>query len=309
MRKKWIIGSRGSKLALWQSNHIAEQIKQHHPEIETEIRIIKTQGDKILDVPLAQVGGKGLFVKELEEALLSETIDLAIHSMKDVPTSLPAGLVIGAITERKDPRDVVITADGRKLNDLPANALIGTSSLRRIAQIRQLYPSFRTKDLRGNLDTRLRKLSEGLYDAVILAAAGVCRLGFDDQIAEYLSYERFLPAVGQGALGVEIRQSDREAGDLLKEINHTSTASAVQAERAFLAELEGGCQVPIGAFGTVIGNNRLTLTGMVSSLDGVNFLRDKIEGKTADAESMGKELGDILRGRGADKILAQIRLV
>jgi hydroxymethylbilane synthase len=309
MKKKWIIGSRGSKLALWQSNHIAEQIKQHYPEMETEIRVIKTQGDKILDVPLAQVGGKGLFVKELEEALLSETIDLAVHSMKDVPTALPTGLVIGAITERKDPRDVVITADGRKLNDLPSDALIGTSSLRRIAQIHQLYPSFQTKDLRGNLDTRLRKLSEGLYEAVILAAAGVCRLGLDNKIAEYLSCERFLPAVGQGALGIEIRQSDTEAGMLLREINHPPTAFAVQAERAFLAKLEGGCQIPIGAFGTVSENSRLTLTGMVSSLDGASFLRDRIEGKTADAEAMGRELGDVLLGRGADKILSQIRPV
>lgn len=309
MKKKWIIGSRGSKLALWQSNHIAERIKQHYPEMEIEIRVIKTQGDKILDVPLAQVGGKGLFVKELEEALLSETIDLAVHSMKDVPTALPTGLVIGAITERKDPRDVVITADGRKLNDLPSDALIGTSSLRRIAQIHQLYPSFQTKDLRGNLDTRLRKLSEGLYEAVILAAAGVCRLGLDNKIAEYLPCERFLPAVGQGALGIEIRQSDTEAGMLLREINHSPTAFAVRAERAFLAKLEGGCQIPIGAFGTVSENSRLTLTGMVSSLDGASFLRDRMEGKTADAETMGRELGDVLLGRGADKILAQIRPV
>jgi len=309
MKKKWIIGSRGSKLALWQSNHIAEQIKQHYPEMEIEIQVIKTQGDKILDVPLAQVGGKGLFVKELEEALLSETIDLAVHSMKDVPTDLPTGLVIGAITERKDPRDVVITADGRKLNDLPSDALIGTSSLRRIAQIHQLYPSFRMKDLRGNLDTRLRKLSDGLYEAVILAAAGVCRLGLDNKIAEYLSCERFLPAVGQGALGIEVRQNDSEAGELLKEINHPPTAFAVQAERAFLAKLEGGCQIPIGAFGTVSENSRLTLTGMVSSLDGASFLRDRIEGKTADAEAIGRELGDVLLGRGADKILAQIRPV
>jgi hydroxymethylbilane synthase len=307
MKKKWIIGSRGSKLALWQSNHIAGRIKKHHSDIKTEIRIIKTQGDKILDVPLAGIGDKGLFVKELEEALLSGTIDLAIHSMKDVPTSLPDGLIIGAITKREDHRDVVISFDGRKLNDLPVKARIGTSSLRRIAQLRRINPSFHMEDLRGNLDTRLRKLSEGRFDAVILAAAGVHRLGFEDRIAEYLSCDRFLPAVGQGALGVEIRQDDAEAEELLKEIQYPNTAAGVRAERAFLAKLEGGCQIPIGAFGNVIEDNRLILAGMVSSLDGKLFLGEKIEGKAADAESLGKKLGENLIRQGADKILAQIR--
>ncbi len=307
MKNKFIIGSRGSKLALWQSNHIAGRIKQEHPEITTEIRIIKTQGDKILDVPLAKIGDKGLFVKELEEALLSGTVDLAVHSMKDVPTSLPAGLIIGAITEREDPRDVVITADGTKLDELPLNARIGTSSLRRIAQLHRINPAYQTEDLRGNIDTRLRKLSEGLYDAVILAAAGVHRLGFSDKIAEYLSCERFLPAVGQGALGIEIRQDDTETGNLIKEINHPATAAAVQAERAFLARLEGGCQIPIGAYGKVNEDNRLTLDGMVSSLDGVNFLKDMTEGKVSDAQSLGRQLGETLIEQGAGDILAQIR--
>jgi hydroxymethylbilane synthase len=307
MKNKFIIGSRGSKLALWQSNHIAGRIKQQHPEIVTEIRIIKTQGDKIIDVPLAKIGDKGLFVKELEEALLSNTIDLAIHSMKDVPTSLPTGLTIGAITEREDPRDVVISADGRKLDDLPLNARIGTSSLRRIAQLRRINPSYQVEDLRGNLDTRLRKLSEGLFQAVILAAAGVHRLGFSDKIAEYLSCERFLPAVGQGALGVEVRQDDTETGNLIKEINHPATAAGVRAERAFLARLEGGCQIPIGAIGCVDEDNRLVLSGMVSSLDGVNFLREKTEGEVSDAQILGRQLGETLIKQGAGDILAQIR--
>lgn len=307
MKNKFIIGSRGSRLALWQSNHIAGRIKQLHPGIETEIRIIKTQGDKILDVPLAKIGDKGLFVKELEEALISGTVNLAVHSMKDVPTSLPAGLTIGAITEREDPRDVLISADGTGLDELPLNARIGTSSLRRIAQLRRINPAFIMEDLRGNLDTRLRKLSEGLYDAVILAAAGVRRLGFEDKIAEYLSFERFLPAVGQGALGIEVRRDDTETGDIIKEINHPATAAAVQAERAFLAKLEGGCQIPIGAMGSVGEDNRLVLTGMVSSLDGVNFLREKREGGVSDAQTLGRQLGETLIKQGAGDILAQIR--
>jgi hydroxymethylbilane synthase len=307
MKEKWVIGSRGSKLALWQSNHIAARIKESRPGIDAEIRIIKTRGDKILDVPLARIGGKGLFVKELEEALLSGAIDLAVHSMKDVPTSLPDGLLIGAVTEREDPRDVVITADGAKLDELSSTARIGTSSLRRIAQLRRINPSFQTKDLRGNLDTRLRKLSDGLYDAVILAAAGVHRLGFGDRIAEYLCCDRFLPAVGQGALGVEIRRDDTEAGELIKEIHHPYTAAGVRAERAFLAKLEGGCQIPIGAFGRVGEGDRLTLTGIVSSVDGTSFLRDETECAISEAASAGEELGETLLSRGADKILAQIR--
>lgn len=308
MKKKWIIGSRGSRLALWQSRHIAGKIKEFFTGLEIEIRIIKTTGDKILDVPLARIGGKGLFVKELEDALLSGDIDLAVHSMKDVPTELPSGLVIGAISKREDPRDIVISASGRKLSDLPANSKIGTSSLRRIAQLRQKHSSFLIEDLRGNLDTRMRKLSEGLYDAVILAAAGVHRLGAESKITEYLSCEQFLPAVGQGALGIEIRQDDNEVRNLLKEIHHPQTAAGVKAERSFLARLEGGCQVPIGAFGRFNKDNRLILTGMVSAVDGTHFLRDEIEGEGSDAESMGKELGENLLSQGADKILSQIRL-
>ena len=304
MKKKWIIVSRGSRLALWQSNHIAGRIKRQG--IETEIRVIKTKGDKILDVPRSKIGDKGLFVKELEDALLSGTIDMAIHSMKDVPTALPSGLCIGAITEREDPRDVVITADGRKLNDLPANARIGTSSLRRIAQLRQFNPSFKTEDLRGNLDTRLRKLSEGRYEAVILAAAGVIRLGFEDKVAEYLCCEKFLPAVGQGALGVEIRQDDTDLIYLLREIDHPQTSAGVRAERTFLAKLEGGCQIPIGAFGRQNKHGRLTFTGMVSSLDGKVFLREEVEGDMSEAESVGEKLGETLLKQGADKILAKI---
>ena len=257
---------------------------------------------------MAKIGGKGLFVKELEEALLCGTIDLAVHSMKDVPTTLPSGLSIGAITKREDPRDVVITVDKRKLSELSPDSRIGTSSLRRIAQLRRINPLFHVEDLRGNLDTRLRKLSEGLYDAVILAAAGVNRLGFDEKISEYLDCEHFLPAVGQGALGIEIRHDDGQIRDILKDINHTDTAGAVMAERAFLAALEGGCQVPIGAFGRVVSDNRLTLTGVVSSLDGATFIRDEITGNVSEAEAMGKKLGASFLDRGADKILAQIRI-
>jgi len=298
-----ILGSRGSQLAVYQANLIAQKLREMNLTIE--IQRIKTQGDKILDVPLAQIGGKGLFTKELEEALLDRRIDLAVHSLKDLPTELPHGLCIGAVLEREDVRDVLISRQNQPLDQLPRTARIGTSSLRRQAQLRHYCPGFQLVSLRGNLDTRLRKLETENLDAIVVAAAGVLRLGLSRQITQFLPLEISLPAVGQGALAVEIREDDAELKSYLARLDHPSTRQAVSAERSFLHRLEGGCQVPLGAYARV-ENARLTLEGVVSKTDGSLLLRDTALGEAEQAEAIGIQLAESLIQQGADKILREI---
>ena len=307
MQKKTLrIGTRGSQLALWQANWVKSELEKRHPGLEVTLTIIKTMGDKILDVPLAMVGGKGLFVKEIEEAMLRGEVDIAVHSMKDVPTVFPKELALRCITEREDPRDIIILKSGfASFMDLPQGARIGTSSLRRKAQLLHLRPDFRMVDIRGNVETRIRKLNEDDLDGVVLAAAGMNRLGFAGQISEYLSTDISLPAIGQGALGLESRIGDDETNALIDFFNHPETAWAVKGERAFLRRLEGGCQVPIAAFGEVSGD-RLTLTGLVSSVDGTQFLKKTVDVSVNEAEGAGTSLADDLLIQGAGKILNEV---
>jgi hydroxymethylbilane synthase len=304
MKKQLKIGTRGSLLATTQSSWVKKQIEQHHPDCTVELVTIVTKGDKILDVPLAKVGGKGLFVKELEEALLSGAVDLAVHSMKDVPSELPEPLHLGIIPSREDPRDAFIANEYKSLTELPHGSKVGTSSLRRRAQLAALRPDLVIEDLRGNLDTRLRKLDEKQYDAIILAAAGLNRLGLSRRAAGYFSSNEMLPAVGQGALGIELRRDDHELMEGLKFLNHDETSIAVRAERAFLFRLEGGCQVPIGAYCQVDGD-RLELTGLIASIKGDNIIKNSQSGTWAAAESLGTELADELLAQGGREILAQ----
>jgi hydroxymethylbilane synthase len=307
VKKVVIVGSRDSELALTQTRYIIGRLQKHFPEIDFLIKEIKTEGDKILDVALAKIGDKGLFVKEIENALLSEEIDFAVHSIKDVPTALPAGLKIGAIPEREDPRDCYIAKNGKTgLLAAPQGAIIGTSSLRRSAQLLHHRPDLRIVPVRGNLNTRFRKLAEQEMDGLILAYAGVYRLGWVAKITETLPTDKFLPAVGQGALGIETREDDAFTNQLVAVLNHPPTAAAVTAERAFLRRLEGGCQVPIGAHGRFEGE-QLVLDGMVASLTGSTILRDQLCGDAADAVTLGKELAAVLIGRGAAELLIQVR--
>lgn len=304
-KKKFILGTRGSKLALWQSNHVASILKEK-AGVDIEFNIIKTQGDKILDVALAKIGDKGLFVKEIETALIEGEADLAVHSSKDVPTQIPEQLTLGAFLKRVDPRDVIISKSGEGLLELPQGSVIGTSSLRRRAQILKARPDFKIEDVRGNLDTRLRKMDEGLYDAIILAAAGLDRMGWNENITERISPDIMLSAVGQGAIAIEVRKDDPDMAELMKLLDDRATRAAVTAERALLRELEGGCQIPIGALG-VIENGALKLDGMVASLDGSNLIRDSITGDPADADQLGIALANKLKEMGADEILAEVR--
>jgi hydroxymethylbilane synthase len=294
-----VIASRGSQLALWQARWVSAQLTAAGHECRIEI--IKTTGDKITDVPLAQVGSKGLFTKEIEEALLDGRADLAVHSLKDLPTELPEGLVLAAVPEREDARDAVV---GRPLADLPSGARVGTSSLRRTAQLRRLRPDLVVESVRGNLDTRLRKLDEGQYDAILLAAAGLKRLGWGARIAEILEPERMCSAVGQGALAIETRAAG--AGrDACAALDHAATHAAVMAERGVLGALGGGCQVPIGAFATVAGG-RLHLQAIVVSPDGSELVRAQAEGAAEEAEVIGRGLGAELLERGAQRILEAV---
>lgn len=301
-RSSLVIGTRGSKLAIWQAEWIQSRLKELAPEVSVTLRTIKTSGDKIQDVPLAAIGGKGLFVKEIEEALLREEIDLAVHSMKDVPTVLPDGLGIACVPEREDPRDVLISRAGGGLDALAAGAQIGTSSLRRQAQLLHYRPDLRITMLRGNLDTRLRKVREGAFDAIVLAAAGLKRLGWMDAVTEYLPFTVCLPAIGQGALGIEARQQDSFVQDLLRSLDHGPTHTAVLGERALLDRLEGGCQVPVAAHGTLKGQT-LALEGLVASTDGRRMIRHAIEGPAVQAESLGRDLADRLLADGGREIL------
>jgi len=306
MKKEVIVGSRDSALALWQTNWVVDKLREFYPEITFKIVTMKTKGDKILDVALAKIGDKGLFTKELEHALLNREIDLAVHSIKDLPTMLPAGLKIGAFCEREFPGDVLISPKGYKFSDLPQGAKIGTSSLRRIAQLSAIRPDLQMHSLRGNLATRFRKMEEMGLDGMILAFAGVKRLGLFEKISEILSFDFCLPAVGQGSIGVEIREDDSFIEKLLEPLNHYETNRAIRAERAFLKRLEGGCQIPIGALGEVKAG-RLIIKGVVASLDGKIILRDEEEGSAEDPETIGVKLAEKLLAKGADKILDEIR--
>ena len=305
MVKELRIGTRGSRLALHQSNWVKDKIGEAHPDLPVTLIRIKTAGDRIQDVPLAKIGGKGLFVKEIEEALIQGRIDLAVHSIKDVPTELPEGLHLSAITRREDPRDVFISKDGRSLEELPRGAKIGTSSLRRQAQLKRFRGDLEVVPLRGNLDTRLKKLETMGLDGIVLAFAGLKRMGLEERMTEVLSTEISLPAIGQGALGIEMRVDDREAEEAIRFLNDTESSIAVSAERAFLKRLGGGCQVPIAAFGQVIGS-RFRIDGLVGTVDGKRLVRHHLEGPLEEAGSLGVELAEVLLSRGAEAILEEV---
>ncbi|MDP3296898.1 MAG: hydroxymethylbilane synthase [Thermodesulfovibrionia bacterium] len=333
---KVVIGTRKSKLALWQAEWVKSEIEKMTPGLKVELNKITTTGDKILDVPLAKVGGKGLFVKEIEEALLRSEADIAVHSMKDVPTDFPKGLHLAVICKREDPRDAFITRTQntehrtqtiKRFKYLPKGAAIGTSSLRRMCQLLNIRPDLKIMHLRGNLDTRLRKLDEGQFDAVILAAAGVKRLGWAERITELLEPEISLPAIGQGAIGIECRIDDKFTNKLIEPLNHPETAVCVRAERAFLKKLEGGCQVPIAAYARLISqksevrsqksesqhnsslvthHSLLIMDGLVGNLSGDTLIKGSIKGSPDDAEKLGIKLAEELFSRGAGEILAEI---
>lgn len=295
------LGTRKSKLALWQANFVKEKLEALGCKVE--LVPITTTGDKILDTPLAKIGGKGLFVKEIENALLAGEIDLAVHSLKDVPMIIPEGLTLSAITEREEPYDVLISRNGNKLEELPSGAVVGTSSLRRQVQIKRRRRDLRVEILRGNVDTRLRKLKEGLYDAIVLAYAGVKRMGFSGEISQIL--EDFIPAVGQGSLAIETRAEDERVINFVKVLNHEESWLRAVCERAFLRELQGGCQVPIGAYAWMEGG-RIKIKGFISDLEGERFLEGYEEGGLQEAEEVGKRLAQRLLREGGEEILKEI---
>lgn len=299
------IGTRQSLLALWQSNYIAACLRKQYPECEVVLKKIVTKGDRILDVPLAQIGGKGLFTKEIEEELLSGEVDLAVHSLKDMPTVLPEGLCLTVITARANVGDAFVSNKYDSFAELPLGAVVGTSSLRRKAQLLAARPDLTIRDLRGNVDTRLRKLDEGLYDAVILAAAGLERLGHGDRIKDIIPSDVCLPAVGQGALAIECRTDNAEVRAMLDFLNDMPTVQATSAERAFLGLVEGGCQVPIGVHADV-ENENIRIEAIIASLDGKTVLRDCLSGSADDAVALGKKLGEKMLANGGQEILAAI---
>lgn len=312
-RKKVIIATRGSKLALRQAELVKNELLALKPDLKIELKKIKTTGDKILDAPLAKLGGKGLFVKEIEEALLKGNADLAVHSMKDVPVDLPKGLHIKAICKREDPRDAFILKISNfksqisNLKNLKQRASVGTSSLRRACQIKNIRPDLNIIPLRGNLDTRLKKLDEGKFDAIILAYAGVKRLGLENRIAELIEPSVILPAVGQGAIGIECRVNDEFINKLIALLNHEQTSICVKAERAFLGKLEGGCQVPIAAYAVLAQDAEcLMIDGLVGSILGDKIIKAQIKGNPQDAEKLGIELAEDLLSKGAREILDEI---
>ena len=303
--RKIKIGSRGSPLALWQANWIKDQLESRNPDIPVEIVIIKTSGDKIQDVPLTKIGGKGLFVKELEEALLRKDVDFAVHSMKDMPIKFPFALCIASVTKRENPFDALISRNNIKLNDLPKGAKIGTGSLRRASQLLHYRPDLNLIPLRGNVETRIKKLETEGLDAIILATAGLIRLGWGDKISEIISPEILLPAMGQGAVGIEARKHDVDNQILLADMDDENTHLALDAERAVVTQLEGGCNVPIGAFATIEGNE-MTLRGLVASLDGKTLYKKELKGDKVNAVALGNEMGNALLDMGGDKIMHEI---
>ncbi|MBI2619705.1 MAG: hydroxymethylbilane synthase [Ignavibacteriales bacterium] len=307
--KHLVIGTRGSDLALWQSTHIKTLLETHPAGLTVELKTIRTTGDKILDSPLSKIGDKGLFTKELEHALLDQAIDLAVHSLKDIPTQIPEGLAIGAVTQREDVRDVFVShpSKGHKhLSDLPSGAVLATGSLRRRCQLLQIRPDFKIVDIRGNLATRMKKLEESDWDGMLLARAGMLRLGWESRITEILPPETVLPAVGQGALGIEIRENDEALRSLLSFVHDQDTAAAVKGERALLRWLEGGCQVPIGTYGRMEAG-AFFLDAMIGSLDGKRVVRGNISGPPDESEKLGVQLAQQLFSKGGKTILDEIR--
>lgn len=304
---KLIIATRESPLALWQANHVKAELLKHFPEMDVELLGMTTKGDQMLSSPLSKIGGKGLFIKELEVAMLEGRADIAVHSMKDVPMSsqLPEGFSVPVILKREDPRDALISKTYASLADLPQGAVVGSCSLRRRAQLLAIRPDLQLKDLRGNVNTRLQKLENGEYDAIILAAAGLIRLGFEDKITEYLSDEISLPAVGQGAIGIECVTSNDEVRKVIEALNDRETSICITAERAFNAKLNGGCQAPIAGFAQLTETG-LRLRGLVGDLDNGTIIFHEVHGQPEDAEKLGIELADNLLSRGAKEILAKI---
>lgn len=299
------IATRKSPLALWQAEEVARRLSEHHPGLEVELVRMSTKGDKILDTPLAKVGGKGLFVKELEQGMLEGRADIAVHSMKDVPVELPEGLHIAAVLVREDPHDAFVSNEYQTLDELPEGARVGTSSLRRQVQLRERYPQIDIFDLRGNVNSRLAKLDAGEYDAIILAAAGLKRLGMEQRITTVLSPEQSLPAIGQGAIGIEARGGDVVIEPLLTVLDHPETSLRVAAERALNARLHGGCQVPIAGYATLEGDH-LRLRALVGYPDGSRVLREELDAPRTDPEALGTEVAERLLARGADRILADL---
>ena len=305
-KRKIIIGSRGSPLALWQANWVKDLLLQNHFDLAVDIKIIKTSGDKIQNMPLAKIGGKGLFVKEIEEELLKSQVDFAVHSMKDMPISFPMNLCIACVTKRENPFDALISRTGAKLVDMPNGAKIGTGSLRRISQLMNYRPDLKLIPLRGNLETRLKKLETDGLDAIILAAAGLIRMGWDDRITEIISPEILLPAMGQGAVGIEARKNDVDNQILLADMDDEETHYALDAERALVSQLQGGCNVPIGSFAT-LDEEQITLTGLVASLDGKTLYKKEMTDIKTNAIALGRKIGDELIAMGADHIKQEIK--
>lgn len=306
MKRKYVIGSRGSELALWQTQHVKAWLEDHYPAIDLEIKIIKTTGDKLLDVALAKIGDKGLFTKQIETALLNNEIDLAVHSLKDLQTVQPAGLCIGAVSKRETPNDVLISKKYRSIDELPQCAKVATGSLRRRSQLLSYRPDLEIFEIRGNVPTRLHKFAESELDAMILAFAGVHRLELDQQIAQIIPFEVMLPAVGQGAMAIEIRENDGELHEILSVFDNVETRACITAERAFLRTLEGGCQVPIGA-NAIIENDEIKLEGFIGSLNGKINWREKISGARGDAKDLGEKLAQSLIAKGANEVLENTR--
>jgi hydroxymethylbilane synthase len=300
------IATRKSPLALWQAEEVSRLLKKYHPDMQIELVTMTTQGDKILDTPLAKIGGKGLFVKELEVGMLAGDADIAVHSMKDVPMEFPEGLHLAVVLEREDPSDAFVSNTYKKLSELPLNAKVGTCSLRRQTQLKEARPDIQILDLRGNVNSRLAKLDNGDYDAIILASAGLKRLGFDDRITESIPTEQSLPAIGQGAIGIECRSDDKTINDLLAPLNHPDTALCVSAERAQNTRLNGGCQVPIGGYAELIENDQIRLRGLLGFPDGSQIFRSEKTAPRSEAETLGIAVAEDLLAQGGDKVLSQL---
>ena len=305
MKKHIIIATRSSKLALWQAEWVKAQIQLHFPEVTVELSLIKTKGDKILDTPLAKIGGKGLFVKELETAMLNNEADIAVHSLKDVPVELPKGLAISVYTKRETPNDAFVSNHFSDFSELPNGAIVGTSSLRRMAQLKKIRPDIELKSLRGNVITRLSKLDSGDYDAIILAAAGLIRLELKERITRLLDVDISLPAIGQGVVCIETRTNDEAIMALLAPLKDSETKVTVQAERALLCRLNGGCQVPLAGYAT-LSENTIQLTGLIASLDGKQIIKKSIQGPTQEAETLGITLAEDLLNSGGREILESV---
>jgi hydroxymethylbilane synthase len=308
MKNTITIGTRGSQLALYQAEKVKATLESLFPELQVELKIIKTKGDKILDVALSKIGDKGLFTKEIENELLDNSVDIAVHSLKDLPTRLPEGLKLGAVLERGEFRDAFVGKNGKKLADLKPGDVVATSSLRRIAGLLKINDQVVVKDIRGNVNSRLQKMDDGYCDAMIMAAAGLQRLGLEEYITEIIDPEIVMPAVSQGAIAIETRENDAEVDELMAKVNHVATWNAIIAERAFLAHLEGGCQVPLGCYSR-IENNHLVLSGFVASVDGKQYIKETISGEIERGAELGIEMAVKMLERGAHEILSQIKSI